>query len=107
MTLVSHTPRAQMPRTIRFLLAMLGTLGLLLDGAQALAQPATYPTKPIRLLVPFPAGGIADIYARIIGARLTDAWGQAVVVENRPGAGGNIAAEAVGRSAPDGYTLVM
>jgi tripartite-type tricarboxylate transporter receptor subunit TctC len=59
------------------------------------------------LLVPFPAGGIADLYGRVIGARLSDGWGQPVVVENRTGAGGNIGADAVAKSAPDGYTLVM
>ena len=69
------------------------------------AQP--WPAKPIRIVVPFPAGGIADIYSRLIGARWTEAWGQPVVVENRTGAGGNIAADLVARSAPDGYTVVM
>ena len=71
----------------------------------AIAQP--YPAKPIRIVVPFPAGGIADIYARIIGNRLTETWVQPIVVENRTGAGGNIAADLVAKSPPDGYTLVM
>jgi tripartite-type tricarboxylate transporter receptor subunit TctC len=67
----------------------------------------TYPAKPIRIVVPFPAGGIADVYARLIGMRVSESWGQPVVVENRTGAGGNIGADAVAKSAPDGYTLVM
>jgi tripartite-type tricarboxylate transporter receptor subunit TctC len=66
-----------------------------------------YPAKPIRIIVSFPAGGIADIYARIIGTKVQEAWGQPVVVENRTGAGGTIGAEAVAKSAPDGYTLNM
>ncbi len=70
-------------------------------GAQA------YPVKPIRFIVPFPAGGIADVFARVIGGKLNDAWGQTVVVENRTGAGGNIGAEAVAKSPPDGYTILM
>jgi tripartite-type tricarboxylate transporter receptor subunit TctC len=63
-----------------------------------------YPTKPIRLIVPFAPGGGNDIVARIIGQRLTAMWGQVVIVDNRPGAGGNVAGETTARAAPDGYT---
>ena len=81
-------------------------LAALLSAAfSAAAQP--YPAKPIRIIVPFPAGGIADLYARLIGTRVGEAWGQPVVVENRTGAGGNIGADAVAKSPPDGYTLAM
>jgi len=69
-------------------------------GAQA------YPTKPIRLVVPFPPGGSLDVVARAIGQKLTEAWGQPVVIDNRPGAGGNIGADLVAKSAPDGYTIL-
>jgi tripartite-type tricarboxylate transporter receptor subunit TctC len=71
------------------------------------AAAQTYPAKPVRIICAFPVGGIADLYARVIGARLGEAWGQPIVVENRTGAGGTIAAEAVAKSPPDGYTLVM
>ena len=74
-------------------------------AACSAAQP--YPVKPVRLIVPFPAGGIADLYGRLIGNRVAETWGQPVVVENRSGAGGNIGADLVAKSAPDGYTLVM
>ncbi len=77
----------------------------LVSAGSALAQP--YPQKPIRIIVPFPAGGIADTFARSIGQKLNEAWSQPVVVENRAGAGGNIGAEAVAKAPPDGYTLVM
>lgn len=74
-------------------------------GAAAHAQ--TFPSKPIRLVVPFAAAGTTDILARAVGAELTKAFGQQVVIDNRPGAGGNIGAELVAKSDPDGYTLLM
>src|SRR6516164_7561970 len=66
-----------------------------------------YPTRPIRILSPYSPGGISDIAARIVAGKLTEAWGQQVVVENRPGGNGFIAVTDVARAAPDGYTLVM
>jgi tripartite-type tricarboxylate transporter receptor subunit TctC len=79
------------------------SLWLVIGGAHA----ADYPARPIRILVPFTPGGSTDILARMIGQKLTDAWGQQVLVEQRPGAGGIIAAESVAKSAPDGYTLLL
>ena len=75
------------------------------SAAQAAAQ--TYPAKAVHVVVPFPPSGAADLLTRALGNKLGEAWGQAVVTDNRPGAGGNIGAEAVARSAPDGYTLLM
>ena len=71
----------------------------------ALAQ--SYPGKPIRIVVPYAAGGTSDILARQIGPKLTDAWGQPVIVDNKPGANGNVGADFVAKSAPDGYTLLL
>jgi tripartite-type tricarboxylate transporter receptor subunit TctC len=88
-------------------IAMLIGAAMLPMATLALAQAPTYPDKPIRIVSPFPVGGIADTFAREIGKRLTEAWGQPVVVDNRTGAGGNIGADIVAKSAPDGYTLVI
>jgi tripartite-type tricarboxylate transporter receptor subunit TctC len=71
------------------------------------AQAQSYPTKPIHVLVPYAPGGIADIASRIVGAKLTEAWGQQVVVENKPGGNGFIAMTAAAKAAGDGYTLAM
>src|SRR4051794_15851926 len=71
------------------------------------AGAQTYPVKPIRVIVPYPPGGTSDILTRLIGAKLSESWGQQVIADNRTGAGGNIAAELTARAAPDGYTLML
>jgi tripartite-type tricarboxylate transporter receptor subunit TctC len=86
---------------VKPLLALAATLFL----SAAHAQP--YPAKPIRLIVPYAAGGTSDILARQIGPKLTEAWGQPVIVENKPGANGNVGADFVAKSPPDGYTLLL
>src|SRR5688572_28347847 len=68
---------------------------------------AEYPDRPIRIIVPFTPGGSTDILARMMGQKLTEAWGQNVVVENRPGANGVVGAELTARANPDGHTLLM
>jgi tripartite-type tricarboxylate transporter receptor subunit TctC len=78
---------------------------VLLTGTQAHTQD--YPNKPIRILVPFAPGGVVDVAARILGQKLSERWGQQVLVENRPGGNGFIAVSAAAKSAPDGYTLLM
>src|SRR5215468_1706094 len=72
--------------------------------SQAAAQP--YPAKPVHIIVPFPPAGAADLLTRALGKKLSETWGQPVVADNRPGAGGNIGAEAAAKSAPDGYTIL-
>ena len=79
----------------------------LLSLVTAGAAAQTYPGKPIRLIVPYAAGGTSDILARQIGPKLSEAWGQPVVIENRTGANGNVGADFVAKSAPDGYTLLL
>jgi tripartite-type tricarboxylate transporter receptor subunit TctC len=71
------------------------------------AQAPSFPNRFVRLIVPYPAGGGADTIARIVSGRLSEMWGQQVLIENRGGAGGNIASEAAARSAPDGYTMYL
>jgi tripartite-type tricarboxylate transporter receptor subunit TctC len=74
--------------------------------APAMAQER-WPTKPLRLIVPFPAGGTADVVGRILAQKLSVAWGQPVLIENRTGAGGNLGADVVAKAPPDGYTLLL
>ncbi len=85
-------------------------LAILLLAVVAFAAPAlaqTYPTRPIRFIVPFPAGGVADVTARLIGQSLGQTLGQTIVIENRPGASGTLGVDAATKAAPDGYTLLF
>lgn len=84
----------------------LSAVSLALAGAAALAQPA-YPSKPIRFITPYPPGGSTTVLARMIGQHLTEAWGQPVIVDNRPGGNTVIGTQALARSAPDGYTILL
>jgi tripartite-type tricarboxylate transporter receptor subunit TctC len=86
--------------------AMLSIVALL-ASTTAIAQPAAYPTKPIRIVVAYTPAGATDILARTIGQKLNEAWGQAVIIDNRPGANGNIGTEYAAKATPDGYTLLM
>ena len=94
------------------ILKKLATTALTALGAWALlagfsASAQTYPAKPIRMIVPFPAGGTTDVVARIVAQRMSESMGQPVLVENRGGAGGAIGADLVAKAAPDGYTILM
>lgn len=93
-----------MNRSWRLVPAVL-VVALGLDASTAIAQ--SYPNKPIRIVVPFPAGGAVDTVARTLGQKLTEAWKYQTLIENRPGAGGNIGADAVAKAVPDGYTILM
>jgi tripartite-type tricarboxylate transporter receptor subunit TctC len=93
-------------RTLAACAALLG-VGVLVPAPATAQTAAGYPNRPVRLVVPYPAGGPTDTASRIIGQKLGEALGQPVVVDNRPGASGTIGAEGVARSAPDGYTLLV
>ena len=82
-------------------------LGMTVQGMVNAAQPADYPTKPIRMVVPYPAGGPTDVIVRVAATRLAEQLGQQIVVDNRAGASGMIGAELVARATPDGYTLLV
>jgi tripartite-type tricarboxylate transporter receptor subunit TctC len=99
---------------MRFACAVLVAAGCAVLSTPASAQPVagtgtaqTYPGKAIRFVLPFPPGGTSDILARLIGAKLTEKWGQQIIVDSRAGAGGQIGAEMVVRAPPDGYTLLV
>src|ERR1700730_14963471 len=84
---------------------LLAGAALLLAGVSAHAE--TFPSRPVRILVPYAAGGAMDVLARTLGQSLAKIWGQQPVIENRPGAGGIVASQALSKAAPDGYTLIL
>lgn len=98
------------PRYVKLIsaIAVLSLYAVSLAAQTRAADPTeNYPARPIRLIVPFPAGGGADIIARMVGQKLDESWGQPVVIDNRPGSGGLIGADIAAKSAPDGYTLFL
>ena len=99
--MITLTPLARMVRTFACALA-----AVVVAASPAAAQDA-YPSRPVRIIVPFAAGGPADVYARVLAERLQQSMGQPFVVDDRPGAGSIIGTDAVAKSAPDGYTLLL
>ena len=89
------------------LAAAVAISAVFLAASFTVATAQTYPAKPIRVIVPYPAGGTSDILTRLIGAKLTASWGQQIITDNRTGASGNIGAELTARAAPDGYVLML
>jgi tripartite-type tricarboxylate transporter receptor subunit TctC len=94
-------------RTLPGALVLAAALGALACGLPLVAAGQAFPSKPVKLVIPFPPGGSLDNVGRLLAQKLSEAWGQQVVVENRPGAGGNIGADAVAKSPADGYSVVM
>lgn len=91
----------------RFVARIMTGIGLLLCIATAWSQSVSYPNRPIHVIVPFPPGGAVDPIARSIGQKLEEAWGQPVVIDNKPGAGTIIGSDFVAKAAPDGYTVIL
>ena len=104
-----NIPSHSMPaKAFALLLVLLPTLLISLNvAAQTKAAPATYPNKPIRIIVPYPPGGTSDILARTVAQKMGEAWNTQIIVDNKPGANGNIGADLVAKSPPDGYTLLL
>src|SRR4051812_45426444 len=103
----ASTPKEEaMKPSRRHFLRLIASLAAL-PAAHHVARAKGYPTRPVRWIVPFPAGGPTDILARLIGQWLSERLGQPFIVDNRPGAGGNVGTEAVVRAPPDGYTLLL
>jgi tripartite-type tricarboxylate transporter receptor subunit TctC len=94
-------------RRLALIQTLAATAALATAGIRPASAQARWPSKPVRLIAPFAPGGSTDIIARMVGQRLSEMWGQAVVVENRAGAGGNVGADLVAKSPADGYTLLM
>ncbi|MBR1286056.1 hypothetical protein JQ597_28795 [Bradyrhizobium sp. AUGA SZCCT0177] len=94
-----------MPTPRKLIRSVLAAALFSLAGTQANAEG--FPSKPVRILVPYAAGGAVDVLARTVGQSLSKIWGQQPVIENRPGAGGTIASQTLTQSAPDGYTLIL
>lgn len=87
--------------------ALVWAIAACCGGIAAVAAAQTYPTKPIRVIVPFPPAGAADLLTRTIGQKLGESWGKQLIVDNRPGVGGNLGLELAAKAPPDGYTAVM
>ena len=95
------------PSPARRHLMIAAAVACLTPGTTAWAQTGVYPTRPVHIVVGYPAGGASDVAARIIGQKMAERLGQAVIIENKPGSAGNIGADAVAKAAPDGYTLLL
>jgi tripartite-type tricarboxylate transporter receptor subunit TctC len=100
-------PMSTLRRSATAVAALLAATFVVALAGAAPSCAQDYPTRPIRIVVPYTPAGAVDLLARTLGPRLTEAWGQQVVVDNRPGAGGNLGTEAVAKSPPDGYTLLL
>src|SRR5436190_1160738 len=91
-------------QTLAFVITMLATLMGVTDVP---AQTATYPNRPVKLVVPFPPGGGADLTARTLAQKMSESLGQPIVIDNKPGANGSLGTDAVAKAAPDGYTILI